>query len=234
MTPQRGATPCAALIDGTNHDRDRGELPNGLPFGQPLGAERQAEIDTGLQTGHFFQDRLDQSFGGIGRHRALQDDQVAGPQVLADGPGRGLNVVDDGLIVRAERGADGDDDEVVIGDDAEVGRGAKAATLHARRDKLTQSRLRHTRPALVDLADNIRSHVDTCHGPPAVRHHGTDHRADIAEAHDRDPRPHATDQEINLGVASSERASNHAVPTVSVPGTGSCQPRLHPRLTAAA
>ena len=49
MSPQCGAGASAALIDGTDHDGDRRQLVDGLAFGEPLGAERQPEVDPGPQ-----------------------------------------------------------------------------------------------------------------------------------------------------------------------------------------
>ena len=49
VSPQRGAGASAALVDGTDHDGDRRQLVDGLAFGEPLGAERQPEVDPGPQ-----------------------------------------------------------------------------------------------------------------------------------------------------------------------------------------
>jgi hypothetical protein len=76
-------------------------------------------------------------------------------------------------------------------------------------DKFAEPWLRDRCSALVDLVDDILSDIDTYYGPPTVGHHGTDYRTDVAEAHDSDPGPHATDQEVDLTIALSERASNH-------------------------
>ena len=209
VAPQCGAGARAALVDSTDDDGDRRQLTDGLAFGDPLRAERQPEVDPGPQSRGLFKDRQNQLFGGVGRHRALEDDEVAGAQVLPDGPRRCLDVIDDGLIVRTERRADGHDDEVIIGEGAEIGRGAKPADSYVVGDELAEPRLRHSGLAQVDLVDDALSHVDARHRPAAISQHGTDHRADVAEAHDCDARPHAADQQIDLSVAPSERASSH-------------------------
>ncbi len=209
VSPQRGAGASAALIDGTDHDGDRRQLADGLAFGEPLGAKRQPEVDSGPQPRGLFEDRLNDLFGGVGRHRALEDDEVAAMQVLPHGPRRCLDVVDDGLEVRTERRTDGDDDEVVVRDGAEIGRGAKPADSYVVGHELTKPRLGHGGLAQVDLVDDALSHVDPRHGPAAIGQHGTDHGADVAEAHHRDPRPHATHQEVDLSVAASEHAFSH-------------------------
>ena len=137
---------------------------------------------------------------------------MAGVQVLPHGPRRCLDVVDDRLVVRTERRTDGDDDEVVVRDGAEIRRGAKPADSHVVGDELAEPGLRHSGLAQVDLVDDALSHVDPRHRPATISQHGTDHRADVAEADHCDPRPHATDQEVDLGVATSEHAFRHWSP----------------------
>ena len=130
-------------------------------------------------------------------------------QVLPDGPRRCLDVVDDGLEVRAERRTDGHDDEVVVGDGAEIGCGAEPPDSYVVGHQLVEPRLRHGGLAQVDLVDDGLSHVDPRYRPAAISQHGTNHRADVAEAHNCDPRPHATHQEVDLSVATPEHAFSH-------------------------
>ena len=134
---------------------------------------------------------------------------MAGTQVLAYGPRRCLDVVDDGLVVRTKRRTDGHNDEVIFGDGAEIGRGAKPADSYVVGHELAEPWLRHGALAQVDLVDDALSHIDPGHRPAAISQHGADHRADIAETHNCDPRPHATHQEIDLSVATSEHAFSH-------------------------
>ena len=209
VSPQRGAGASAALIDGTDDDGDRHQLLDGLAFGEPFWAERQPEVDAGAQPRGLFNDRLKELFGGVGRHRALEDDEVAFVQVLPHGPRCRLDVVDDGLEVRTKRRTDGHNDEVIFSDGAEIGCGAKPADPYVVGDELVEPRLRHSGLAQVDLVDDALSHVDPRHRPAAISQHGTNHRADVAEAHNRDPRPHAAHQEVDLSVTASEHAFSH-------------------------
>ena len=75
--------------------------------------------------------------------------------------------------------------------------------------ELAKPRLGHGGLAQVDLVDDVLSHVDPRDGPAAIGQHGTDHGADVAEAHHGDPRPHAAHQEVDLSVAASENAFSH-------------------------
>ena len=186
VPPQRGAGAGAALIDGADDDGNRRQLADGLALGEPLGAKRQPEVDSGPQPRGLFKDRPNNLFGGVGWHRALEDDEVAAMQVLPHGPRRRLDVVDDGLVVRTERRADGDDDEVIVRDGAEIGGGAKPTDSYVVAHEFTKPRLGHGGLAQVDLVDDVLSHVDPRHGPAAIGQHGTDHGADVAEAHHGD------------------------------------------------
>ena len=75
--------------------------------------------------------------------------------------------------------------------------------------ELAKPWLRHRALTQVDLVDDALSHVDPRHRPAALSQHGTNHRADVAEAHNCDARPHAAHQEIDLSVATSEHAFRH-------------------------
>src|ERR1700722_993618 len=134
---------------------------------------------------------------------------MTGLQMFAQGPRRRLDVVDDRFVVRTKRRTDVDDDEVVVRDGAEIRGGAEPAHPHVVGHELTEAGLSHGGLAQVDLVDDALSHIDPCYRPATVCQHRTDHRADVAEADHRDPRSHAADEEVDLGITTSERTFEH-------------------------
>jgi hypothetical protein len=91
--------------------------------------------------------------------------------------------------------------------------------------------LRHGGLAQVDLVDDGLSDVDPGYRPAAISQHGTDHRADLAEADNYDPRPLATDHQVDLSVATPERAFTHRPNQPFGPPCAFCQITRAPRLT---
>src|ERR1700722_15193191 len=142
---------------------------------------------------------------------------MTGLQMFAQGPRRRLDVVDDRLVVGTERRTDVDDDEVVVRNGAEIRCGPQPAHPHVVGHELTEAGLSHGGLAQVDLVDDALSHIDAGDGPATVCQHRTDYRADVAEADHRDPRSHATDEEVDLGITTSERTFEHRGAHPSVP-----------------
>ena len=114
------------------------------------------------------------------------------PEVFAHGPRCCLDVVDDGFEVGTERRSDGHDDEVVVGDDSEIGCGAAFPDSYVVGHQFVEPWLRHGGLAQVDLVDDglseRRSRLPASRDQPSP---APIHRADIAEADNCDkPGPH--------------------------------------------
>lgn len=99
-------------------------------------------------------------------------------QVFAHGPRCCLDVIDDGFEVGTERRSNGYDDEVVVGDDSEIGCGAESPDSYVVGHQFVEPWLRHGGLAQVDLVDDRLFDVDPGYRPAAISQHGTEHRAD--------------------------------------------------------
>ena len=104
LAPEGGGRLAGRRVDAADEDRDRRELADRRPLGQPLGAEGHVHLRCGGD------DLLVHGAGGAGGHRALDHHDLAVVEMRRDAGAGGADVAEVGGEVLRERRADGDED----------------------------------------------------------------------------------------------------------------------------